>query len=182
LLTSLYTFRMLFLVFFGKAQRQVREESGLCIQIPLGVLAALSVIAGFFALPEFLRRVLPSTIAVPAGRALEWTAGIVAVGGIYLAYLLFLRRRALVERMAEAPVGKMLHRFWLSGWGFDWLYDELLVRPYVWLARADKNDVMDLLYQAMAWAMEAFHRALRRTQSGLVRRYAMGITFGAVLI
>ena len=35
----------------------------------------------------------------------------------------------------------MLHRLWFANWGFDWLYDVLLVRPYKWFARINKNDV-----------------------------------------
>jgi NADH-quinone oxidoreductase subunit L len=46
-LTSLYTFRLIFLVFFGPAQAHVVKRPGWAEQIPLYVLAVLSIVGGF---------------------------------------------------------------------------------------------------------------------------------------
>jgi NADH-quinone oxidoreductase subunit L len=108
-------------------------------------------------------------------------AALVALLGIYLAYLFFVQRPWYSRELAASGWGAALHRFWFSGWGFDWLYDRLFVRPFIWLAQVNRNDVIDLLYRGIAWLSLGFYRLLSATQTGQVRWYVMGITLGAVL-
>jgi NADH-quinone oxidoreductase subunit L len=192
LLTSIYTFRMVFLTFFGPPKARVTRTPRYLEQMPLVVLAFLSIVGGFVPLTGFLETVLPASAyahpgAMTAGKegseaGLQVIAGLVSLAGILAAYLLYLRSPRSVEAFVRTPLGAALHRFWFSGWGFDWLYDRLFVRPYVWLARADKDDVIDRIYQGIAWVSQALHRALSRTETGQVRWYAMGIGVGAILI
>ena len=205
LLTALYTFRMVFLTFYGEPGEAVQEAStlprpGRVMLLPLVVLAVLSVVGGFVEIPhtlgdlplfsDFLHAVLPAAPAAEAGPgpelALQIVAGLMSLGGIYLAYLLFLRRPAALARRADAWAqsrpGQALRRLWLAGWGFDWLYDHLLVRPYAWLAQANRDDVVDRFFDGVAWLGAYAHRLLSLTQSGRVRWYAAGIAIGAVIL
>ncbi len=194
LLTSIYTFRMVFLTFFGPAKVQVTHYPGWLIQTPLIILAILSIVGGFVELPPTLgnlplfstlmQTALPVVdVALTAERSellSQGIAGLVALAGIYLAYLLFLRRPEYTERLTHSSWGVALHRFWFLGWGFDWFYDTFIVQPFIWLARANKNDFIDLFYQGIAWFNQLIYRLLSRTQTGQVRWYALGIVFGAV--
>ena len=54
LLTSLYTFRLIFLVFFGDAKSQVSQKPGFTMKVPAIVLAILSIVGGFVNTPSFL--------------------------------------------------------------------------------------------------------------------------------
>ena len=195
LLTSLYTFRIVFLTFFGEAKQQVSKKPGIRMQVPLIVLAVLSVVGGFVELPDtlgnvpllttFLQTALPATVTASAGvnteLNLQILATVVSLTGVLLAYLLFLRGPRFVASLVRTPVGTVLHRFWFAGWGFDWVYDTFVVRPFMWTARFNKNDFFDLIYQAIAWVSQALHRILSLTQTGKVRWYAMGIAAGAVI-
>jgi NADH-quinone oxidoreductase subunit L len=194
LLTSLYTFRMIFLVFFGEAHSQVTKRPGIAMQIPCLVLAFLSIVAGYVKIPfaRFLETVLPFTgglsggtgalHAVPIGEIASDTAtGLVFLLGLYLAYVFFLRKRAYATTLATSAVGGALHRFWFSDWGMDWLYDKLFVRPLVWLARVDKNDFIDGLYTGVARLNEIAWRELTRTEMGNIRWYAAGIAAGSIV-
>ena len=195
-LTSIYTFRMVFLTFFGPAKSQVARRPGGRITLPLVVLAVLSIIGGFVELPEtlgntplfsrFVGTALPATRIVVTGVATERTfqiiAGLVSLLGILLAYLWFLRRPTIPARMAATPWGLALHRFWFAGWGFDWLYEVMLIRPYVRLARFNRTDVVDLFYRGIAWLTQACYWSLSRTVTGRVRWYAMGVAGGAVIV
>ncbi|HSB51208.1 MAG TPA: NADH-quinone oxidoreductase subunit L [Dissulfurispiraceae bacterium] len=196
LLTALYTFRMVFLTFFGHAKRKVKRRPGTLVRIPLIVLAVLSTIGGVVELPEtlgdfpllsrFLGTVLPSTVtgnAAAASQAVfQLIASGVAVFGFGLAFLLYLKSPRITDNLMKAPLGYALHCFWYSGWNFDWMYEALFVRPFVWVARINRNDVIDLFYQGVAWFSSALHRGLSLMQTGLVREYAMVIALGAVLI
>src|SRR5277367_3681300 len=46
-ITSIYTFRMLFLTFYGKEKTHISHPPGKLISIPLVVLAVLSTVGGF---------------------------------------------------------------------------------------------------------------------------------------
>jgi len=195
-LTSLYTFRMVFLTFFGEAKSRVNVRPGWPMIIPMVVLAVLSLIAGFIQIPpvlgnlpifsNFLNSSLPPVVLETSrvGREGLYTAvsGIISLAGIYLIYLFIMDLPKLTEWLAQSSVGSVIHRFWFSDWGFDWLYDTMLVRPYIWIARIDKDDGVDLVYTGIGWLNKICHNALSVTQSGLLRAYAVGIAMGAAVV
>ncbi len=184
-MTSLYTFRMVFVTFWGDVQHVVDYRPGLAITIPLVVLAILSIVGGWIDVPGFVRSVLPETILLPSAPSLELlsrTASAVAVFlGLALAYWFYVLRPQLAARVVQNPAGAMLHHFWFVGWGFDWLYDRLIVRPFVWFAHQDRDDVVDRVYQGIAALAAMLNRSLTKTETGRLRYYAMGIALGAVL-
>jgi NADH-quinone oxidoreductase subunit L len=194
-LTSMYTFRMVFLTFFGPANAQITQRPKLPMGIPLAVLALLSIAAGFLEIPstlgnvplfsDFLHSALPALTLIPARAAhegvFEAISGIVSLVGILVIYWFIMPLRSITESWVKAPWGAALHRFWFVGWGFDWLYNRVFVWPYSWLARVNQQDIVDLFYTGLALLTESLHRILSATQSGLVRRYAMGIAIGAII-
>jgi NADH-quinone oxidoreductase subunit L len=112
---------------------------------------------------------------------LQFITGILSVVGIYLAYLLFLRLHGKLEGRPRTAWGLAIRRFWFSGGGFDWLYDHLLVIPFVRLARINKGDVIDLFYRGIALFNKILYHLLSESQFGQVRWYAMVIILGAVI-
>jgi NADH-quinone oxidoreductase subunit L len=187
LLTSLYTFRAIFRVFFGPLGTPVTKRPGYAMTVPLLVLAALSLVGGYLKQPllESLRSVLPATIDAHTGGLTEIQseaiAALVFLIGLYLAYLIHLRERQLADAMVANPVGRALHQWWFAGWGFDWMYDKVFVRPFVWVSQINKDDVVDAFYGGVARLTELFYRGLSRTETGSVRWYAAGMAAGAVL-
>lgn len=195
-ITGLYTFRMVFITFYGEVKTAPGHLPGKLITVPLIILAVLSLVGGFIELPhnfghvvlfsDFLLPVLPAIPLRESFAVSEWLiqllAALVSLGGVYLAYLFFLKRPALVSRLEQSPLAMALHRFWFSGWGFDKLYDTLLVRPFVFLATINKNDVIDSFYTALTALARSFNRGLAQTQNGILRWYMMGIVAGALLI
>jgi NADH-quinone oxidoreductase subunit L len=196
LLTSVYAFRMVFLAFFGDRQRQPVRRAGWRMNVPLVILAALAVAGGFLELPPtlgdrpvfstFLQAVLPAAPTAPARAAalvpLQIVAGLVSLAGIYIGWGVFARCRGAAAAVLDTPVLTGVRRFWSAGWGFDWLYDRLFVRPLVWLAQADRNDVIDRIYDGLAWSIRAAWQVLTSTETGRLRWYAAGITIGAIAV
>jgi NADH-quinone oxidoreductase subunit L len=200
LLTALYTFRLIFRVFYGEEQTPVTHRPTGAIVVPLVALAALATIGGLVETPHSLggvtvfSRFLAGTFgaagahaaaAAGAGHgaelALQILAAIVSLGGVWLAYQLFLRRRDALVRWRDAQAGVALRRFWLGGWGFDDLYDRLVVRPFEWVARLLRGDFIDACYTGLAFTLSGLHQALAATQTGRVRLYAAGVAVGAIL-
>ena len=190
LLTSLYTFRMILLAFYGRQQLHVKAKSGLAVRISLIVLCFLSLAGGYVdtpphfggvpALSNFLNSVLPPLEEVHIGPITEiitaLSASTVFALGLGLAYLIFGPQRS------RLPASNLLDQLWLAGWGFDWLYDRLLVRPFQWLTRKSASDVADVPINRLAQVTVLGYRALRLTQTGRVRWYATGLAMGTVAI
>ncbi len=195
-LTGIYIFRVVFIAFFGEAKTPISQRPGYAMQIPLVVLAVLSIAGGWVDLPphlgnvplflSFLHSALPelpvSRFAGSVQLVQQLLAAIASLVGIYLAYLLFRRSPRLVEQMMHTPIAQAVHRFWHGGWGFDWLYDRLLVRPFLWLARVNRNDFVDAIYRGIAWVSEWLYYLLSETQTGQARRYAGAVALGAVIL
>ena len=76
---------------------------------------------------------------------------------------------------------RALDAFWFADWGFDWLYDRTLVRPFVWIATVNRRDVVDDAFTAIARWNQTAHDALSRTETGRLRWYAAAIGAGAVI-
>lgn len=194
--TAVYTFRMVFVTFFRETKMQPDKSPGMLMKTPLVVLATLSIIGGFVETPHTLghitlfsralHTVLPEVSSLYDIASVELVfqliAGVVAVFGIYLAFRLYLQKPRTIVRLTARPAMAALQRFWFAGWDFDALYDRLFVQPYVWLARVNKEDTIDLIYASIAWTARTFHSGLHRTQTGKVRNYAAAIAAGAIII
>ncbi len=191
LLTGVYTFRLLFTVFLGEARQEPQKRPGALMLAPLVALAVPAALIGFLEVPDtlgnlpvfsnFLHAALPAVqthAPVATEVVLEVASQLAALAGLAVAYVLCLRRPALARSLG----GSALHRFWLAGWGFDWLYGTFIVRPFLYVARANRDDVVDAVYRAVARANVALHCGLAATQSGRVRAYALGIGLGAALV
>ena len=132
-----------------------------------------------------MKPALPATASTVEGQELDLILqGIVAIVtliGIFLAYLVFLKRPGISLGMRMTPQGRMLNLFWFSGWGFDGLYDRILVRPFTGLARVLREDFLDFIYSAAGLVAAALHYLFSRTACGRLRIYAFGIGLGAVI-
>ena len=196
LLTALYTFRMVFLTFFGEAKQTVHWKPGASMGIPLVALAALSILGGFVELPapwgnlplftRFLSGVLPLPAEVKGGGGTELSlqilTAVVSLAGIYLAYLLYLRQPGFARSIVGSSVGAVLGRYWHDGWDFDCLYERALVAPYTWLAAIGRDDLIDPVYLGISRLLVVSNQWLSQTENGHLRAYAMGIGVGAAII
>jgi NADH-quinone oxidoreductase subunit L len=193
LLTGLYAFRAVFVVFFGEARSDPRLDfrAGLAVRLPLYVLAALAVVGGLIDIPrgwahlqtldDFLAPVLPTAALRSGGLAADfWTTYVpaaTALVGIYLAYLFYQRRR---QEAPEAQTSAAA-RYFLGGWGFDWFYHYVFEVPFLWFAHVSRDDLFEPPVHGLAWLTRAGWRALSATQTGFVRSYVFVIGLGVVV-
>ena len=197
LLTAIYIFRAVFVVFFGPVRLEPTGPTGWRIAVPLIVLSILALFGGFVEIPPYLgnlpafSRLMQSALpappaAVTAGSSLELIlsaiAGVVAIAGVGIAYIAFRRRPAFLEALVRSPASLALQHFWEADWGFDWVYDRALVRPFLWVARTDQGDVIDRFYSGLAALSRLTYRQLSASETGRVRRYAAGITAGSIIL
>ena len=196
-LTGLYTFRLLFLVFWGEPSAFVREHFhapkrdlvGVTMGVPVAVLAVLSVIGGWLQFAPLWHPVETwlQSVAEPVVTPTDWQEGIssalaVLLGllGIYVAWALYAVKRFAVPRFAFAQ-RVLEHKFY-----FDELYDALFYRPTVWLAKALYRGVEDPLIAESSTSLGQDTRDLggivARLQTGLLRTYVLAIASGAAVL
>lgn len=194
-ITSIYTFRMVFLTFFGVSKTDVSHQPGRRMYVPLVILAVLSALSGFVEIPEtlgnvslfsnFMQPVFPEQTAnhgnAGSETLLQIITSFVSLSGIFVAYLLYHRKPHLAVQLAQSSAGSIVRRFWLAGWGFDWLYEKLFINPFLWLTRISRNDFIDSGYAGIARLNRVANGVLVRTQTGNIRWYAMGVVVGVVV-
>jgi NADH-quinone oxidoreductase subunit L len=197
LLTGLYTFRMLFMVFGGEPSAFVREHfhalrrdvAGMSMAMPVAVLAGLATIGGWiqFAglwtpISEWLDPVAPSLVEASGIQELASSLTAVAVGlaGVVVAWLVYSRRSWSVSRPARVQA-LLEHKFY-----FDELYDTLFYRPAVAVARGFAWLIEGPLVLGSVGGIASSFRWLggetSRVQTGLVRTYALAIAGGVAVM
>src|SRR5881394_3406072 len=149
-LTSFYSWRLIFKTFHGEPHDQdhyeAAHESPLWKLIPIGILAAGSILAGFpfkelFAghgVEEFFRdsvKMHPGIIDemhhIP--QSIAFLPTVMMALGFLVSWLFYIRRPYLpVELAKQQP---LLYQFLLNKWYFDELYDLIFVRPAKWIGR-----------------------------------------------
>jgi NADH-quinone oxidoreductase subunit L len=180
LLTGIYSFRLVFIVFFGEAKTEPDRQPGWRMAAPLALLCLLSIVGGWFVLP--LSGVFGPTEHGAANHTVEYISIGTPLVGLLIAYLLFLGRQVSIRGLVDSPTGQALKDFWFSGWRIDTLYALLWVRPFTALARWWRNEPIDHLYNALAAACRGAHRALLTLQTGELRWYATSMVLGLVLM
>jgi NADH-quinone oxidoreductase subunit L len=200
-MTAFYTFRLVFLAFFGGPRMSMEvahhvHESPPVMTLPLIVLALLTVVAGLAAgipsargtpFARFLAPVLPTHEAEHGGGiafALLLLSALVAVAGVVLAGAMYGLRAVRAETIGVAR--NPVHALLLRKYYVDELYDVLIVRPLLrvsqWCAVAFDLGVIDGIVNGVARVVTAGAQSLRRIQTGFVMNYALGILVGAVAV
>ena len=147
-LTSFYSWRLIFKTFHGEPHDrhhyEAAHEAPMWMLVPIGILAAGSILAGFpfrevFAghgVEEFFRdslkmhpHIIDEMHHIPQAIALLPT--VMMVLGFLVSWLFYIRRPYLPVELANQH--QMLYQFLLNKWYFDELYDFIFVRPAKWI-------------------------------------------------
>ena len=206
-LTAFYTFRMVFLAFWGRERIPEgvhAHESGGWMLAPLMILSVGAVFAGYFGVHavgggfhEFLAPVFEHTFAAHQQVAHAVTAepsfwaeyglmvvsGAIAILAIALAYVLYVPQRwipALVKATAVRT-----HRTLWNKYYVDELYDAGLISPARRLGRVCVG-LDDYLIDGLVWLATAIPRGLgysaRVLQSGFLQGYGVSMVAGIAII
>jgi NADH-quinone oxidoreductase subunit L len=152
LITAFYTMRQITLTFLGKPRTGAAKhahESVWTMTVPLIVLAVFAVGAGWAGIPHdfpVIGGLLPSWVHdFVGGTLLEHPEAVVfnplpllvsfgvALGGLFLGWLVYRRVKAGQPDPLERPLGP-IYKLLKNKYYFDELYDLVFVRPAYWLA------------------------------------------------
>jgi len=201
LLTSFYSFRLLFMTFHGpmRASEAVIKhvhEAPWVMMVPLIVLGLGAVFAGGLFTEYFIghyagefwresifvaesTHVLHDMHDVPTW--VKLSPLVVTAIGLGIAWFYYIRRPDLPAKMA-AKQG-MLYTFFYNKWYFDEIYDFLFVRPAVWLGRklwkvGDGKIIDGFGPDGVSARVVDVTRRVIRLQSGYLYHYAFAMLLG----
>lgn len=182
-MTALYTTRMMIITFFGETKTEPHGHQGINMNGPLVILMVLSLVGGFIGV-GYVGGVLPDggvgEFSHTTAIALVTTA--IPILGVIAGWLIFRVKVIDPAKVVESSAGDALRRFFFSGWAFDWLYDRVFVAPIKWLARTNKNDIVDWIYRITTAVARGVHHVIALTQSGRLRWYAFNMAVGLFVV
>ncbi len=195
-LTSVYTFRLLYFVFFGETKTKSNTKPAAVMLVPLGILALFAAISGipelisnFFGIKtfyNFLQTSLPQSIVntpLPAHKQImQIFYASVSLLGVVLTYIVCRYAGKIINTLMNTFITSYLYRLVQAGFGFDWVYEHLLVRPYIWIARINRIDVLNRITDANIYIFRRSNLILSRSVSGNIRWYAACVGIGAIIL
>src|SRR5216110_2472320 len=203
-LTAFYSWRLIFLTFHGTPHDHhhydAARESPLVMVLPLGFLAAGSIFAGY----PFRELFAGHDVADFFGDSLKFAAGshlleemhhvplligmaptVMMAIGFVVAWEFYIRRPELPAELARQQ--EPLYKFLLNKWYFDEIYDFLIVRPTLWLARAlwkygDGWTIDGLGPDGISARVLDVTRGAVRLQTGYLYHYAFAMLIGVAAL
>lgn len=193
LLTAFYSFRLVFVTFWGPSHVDAHHASHVhepspTMTVPLVILAIFSIAAGYLGIPTFLEPMFAAGGAEThhggAALAIMLTATLTGVLGIAGAYYVYVAHPELPDRWARQWAS--LYRLSLNKWYVDEAYDRTIVTPTVTAARELWKhvdvDVIDGAVNGVGRAVAWGGWMLRLIQSGQTQHYALGMALGVVVM
>jgi len=198
-LTSFYMFRLMWLTFGGQPrfdEHQVHvHESPKNMTVPLMVLAVLSLVGGWFALPafwggpnyfaDFLGPILGGEMmGGEEAHKLELILSGVAVAAATVGLVVAWR---MYSKGAQRPKLEGAYKVLYNKYYVDELYHAVVVGPLIWLSRnvlwkVIDEGIIDGAVNGIASVSSAIGDTVRHTQSGNTRSYAVWVLVGALVV
>lgn len=189
-LTSIYTFRLIWVVFFGKENTPYHAIKGITFWGPLAILAVLSTFVSAalkapvesilnaakipaFVIPEALEHGMHSA---------EYTAVGIALVGLVIGVVLFAFAYSAVKGFAKTSLGAGLANICRNALGFDALYDIVFVKPYLLIAKILGRDPIDRLWLVLPALVKGGHSFTSSRQTGSLRDYASSMALGIFVL
>ncbi len=183
LMTSLYTFRMFYLVALGKPRSKLAEEARdppIIALIPLMVLAFLSLTLGIVQYP-FYNFIHPNTIHVSVPLIVKYTPlmmvviGILVIAGVY--------GTGMWKKMDLSK--NIVYRILRAKYYLDYLFTRVIAERTILplssgFARMERGFSRDI--EATGSGAMGFGSMLRRIQNGIVEYYFVFLIIGVAVI
>jgi NADH-quinone oxidoreductase subunit L len=205
-MTAFYSFRLIYLSFYGKSRVDHEvlhhvHESPKVMTVPLMILAFFSVVIGWIGMPgaiishanlfgDFLAPLFPH--AAHAGEESYWLelglmffSVIVALGGIRLAYSLYVENTSVPGRIAEKFKGA--YTLLLNKYYVDEIYNAVFVNGVVhktakFLYTMGDVKIIDGFINGLAGAIGSTSERGRKLQTGFLQQYAFTMGLGLVVL
>ncbi len=212
-LTAFYTFRLWFIVFSGETRYEMGDEHHSeddahddhhahephempwwPMNAPLILLAIGSVVSGFILVKKgvMVKLIAASSANLPILHnptadtihvLMMIISGILAVGGIFFAYVFYSNNAArakIVANLFKGPVALLQGKYFI-----DEFYDRVIVRPLFITGQVlylIDQLVIHATIMSFGWAPRLIGRSVQPTQAGRLQGYGLGMVAGVAAI
>ncbi|WP_339828601.1 NADH-quinone oxidoreductase subunit L [uncultured Parvibaculum sp.] len=201
LLTSFYSWRLVFMTFHGESRASNEtlshvHESPLVMLVPLFILAAGALGAGFLFAPLFIGHAYEAFWLEAIYRGAEnhiihamhevpdwvpFVPTLMMIIGFATAWLFYIARPDIPKQLARTH--EPIYNFLLNKWYFDEIYDFLFVRPAFWVGRVlwkqgDGRIIDGWGPDGISARVLDITRGVVRLQSGYLYHYAFAMLLG----
>jgi NADH-quinone oxidoreductase subunit L len=187
IMTGFYIFRVYFYVFSGQPRTDVNaHESPLIMIAPLGLLAFLSLTAGFGGgmIDDFLANYFGTHMPHPDDVLLETiglSAGLIGIVGAVGFYMTGKDRLEFAKQILAPLYDLLFNKYYI-----DEIYDFLIVKPTratgAFLEKRAERLGIDFAVDQVGSQVREVSRLISLWQSGSVRLYAFNMIVGVVTI
>ncbi|HWB55672.1 MAG TPA: NADH-quinone oxidoreductase subunit L [Gaiellaceae bacterium] len=199
-LTGLYTFRLLFIVFFGEMSAFAREhlhrgrfEGPLAMMWPVAILSVLSIVGGFLQVPGAWS--LVDDWIDPVAESIPEASGALAVFSILAALAASVAGAgvawALYRKPSEKPAeirrryawgARILERKFYFDEAYDLAFYEPASRLATWLLRRVEGPVILRSLGGLGTGVRDLSGQVSAAQTGRVRAYALALALGLAVL
>ena len=199
-MTSFYSWRLIFLVFNGKSRMNEEKlskvhESSSVMTVPLMILALGALFFGFlfknYFIGDYSESFWNHSIATHHEEHhhipfyIYYLPILLGFLGLFIAWYMYIKNTKLASEIAK--MNKPLYEFLLNKWYFDEIYNYLLVKPAIKIGRIlwkflDEYIIDGFGPNGIASSVINLSNRARKIQSGYIYHYAFAILIGLSLL
>ena len=199
-MTSFYSWRLIFLVFNGKSRMNEEKlskvhESSSVMTVPLMILALGALFFGFlfknYFIGDYSESFWNHSIATHHEEHhhipfyIYYLPILLGFLGLFIAWYMYIKNTKLASEIAK--MNKPLYEFLLNKWYFDEIYNYLLVKPAIKIGRilwkfVDEYIIDGFGPNGIASSVINLSNRARKIQSGYIYHYAFAILIGLSLL
>jgi len=199
-MTAFYMFRVIYLTFHGEYRGGDPEahghphESSTVMVAPMVLLAVLAIFSGLWNVSghfgEFMghghtKGFIEGFFGIFAHSVWPWISLLLAIGGIFLAYMMYGAKRISAEKIGSRFKG--IYNILQNKYGLDELYENIIVKKlllggfFSGLQKIDTN-VIDGTVNGVAGGISSAGNTIRKAQTGQLQLYGLSIAIGVLAI
>ncbi|QCI24818.1 NADH-quinone oxidoreductase subunit L [Buchnera aphidicola (Rhopalosiphum padi)] len=179
LLTSIYTFRMIFVVFHRSSISFVFSNKRLAHNLPLLILLFFSTFFGYFIIKLPLFYIFPVSQNSENGKFLyEIISSFMSFFGIFIAYYIWIKNPNWIFQFLQLKAIRLIHNFLLNGWCFDFFYKILFINSYLFISKILSYESFNFFPIFFVKFIKKTNLVLLKSVNGNVKHYISTMLIG----
>jgi len=173
-LTSLYTFRMFFIIFHSNRSLNLYYKTiRMLNDIPLLILAICSSVIGHLIISNLTQFSYTLNISNIKTIFLEITSSIFCIFGILFAYFLWGSNNIFSKKILNFKLIINFKKLFYTQIGFEKLYTYILVKPFFFITSKLKYDPISIVFDFPVKMLKKINKLLLKISSGYIRWYLL---------
>ena len=183
LLSSLSILRLIFSVFHHKPNKnnqfvKIKKLNYLPIFILVIFTTALFI---YYPLPT--QGILPIAALDTQGQLpFRLLLAAVTLLSLVIAYIFYAYPNSEVHEILNTPMVKSLVKLCKSNWRFDFILNNIFVKPYIYLANWLKKDPFAIWDNWVMWGIKKINSYIVSLENGQIRWYLVSMVIGSIII